>query len=422
MDPDAAWQIITVVLLVFLSAFFSSTETAFTAANRMRMRTLAEEKNKSAMRVIKLLDEPSKMLSTILIGNNIVNLTASSLTTSIAINQFGGDYAVGVATFILTLAVLLFGEITPKTIATRNADKLSLIFVNIIYPLTIVMTPIVHVVNFIANIVLRILRIDPNAKSQAITENELMTIIDVSREEGVIENEEHEMIANVVDFGDSMAKDIMIPRVDMVAIDVEATYSELMELFRAEMYSRFPVYKETNDNIVGIISLKDVVFYKGNAEDFRIEKYMRKPYYTYETKKTNELLQEMRKSTHPMAIVLDEYGATAGIITVEDLIEEIIGDIRDEYDTDEKDDIIQIKDDTYIVSGNAKLDEFYDLGLEVDTSDYESIAGHVIYLLDRLPKVGDTCTDGRFTFVVTKMDRMRISELKLIIAPEIFEE
>ena len=416
MDPTA--QIIVLIILLVLSALFSSAETALTTVNKIRIRSLAEEGKRSAKTVAKLIEDPSKMISAILIGNNIVNLSASSLTTTLVIEQFKSIPA-GVATGILTVLILIFGEITPKTLATIYNEKLSLIYAPAILLLTRIMTPVIILLNFVSRGLLWLFRIDPNKKVTAMTENELLTIVDVSHEEGVIESEEREMINNVVDFGDSLARDIMVPRIDMDFVEDTVNYDELVAAFEENMYTRLPVYHETRDNVVGIVNLKDIFFYKGSKEDFRIEDFLREPYFTYEYKKTSELLREMRKESIALAIVLDEYGATAGLVTVEDLIEEIVGEIRDEYDEDEEDVVTSVGENEYLADGAAKLEEINEaLGLSLASDDYDSIAGHVIFLLDHLPNEGETLTDKGVTYTVAQVDKNRIDKVHIKVDPD----
>ena len=357
-------QLAAVLILLMLSAFFSSAETALTTVNKMRVRTLAESGDKRAAMVAAVIEDPAKMLSTILIGNNIVNLSASSLMTTLTLRVFG-NAAVGVATGVLTLLILVFGEITPKTMSTLYAEKISFAYAGAIHVLMVVLTPVIFIVNKLSMGVLFLLRVDPNKKQDPITEDELRTIVEVSHEEGVIESEEKKMINNVFDFGDAVAKDVMVPRIDMVMVDVNATFDELMELFQNERFTRIPVYEENTDNVIGIVNMKDFILFDHEKEkNFSIRDYLRQPLYTYEYKKTAELMLEMRKTFNNIVIVLDEYGATAGLITLEDMLEEIVGEIRDEYDQDEEDEVREISPDEYLVNGSAKLDDLNDrLGL-----------------------------------------------------------
>ena len=406
-------QICTVVVLLGLSAFFSSAETALTTVNRMRVRTLAEAGDKKAVTLTKVIEDPGKMLSTILVGNNIVNLSASSLMTTLAMELFGSK-AVGLATGILTLLILVFGEISPKTLATIHSERLALQYARVIYLMMTLLTPVIYCINQLSMGFLFLLRVDPNKKQEAITEDELRTIVEVSHEEGVIESEEKKMINNVFDFGDSVAKDVMVPRIDMVMVDVDTTFEELMEIFRREKFTRFPVYEETTDNVIGIINVKDILLAERQA--FTIRDFLRQPLYTYEYKKTSELMAEMRKTLHNIIIVLDEYGATAGMVTLEDMLEEIVGEIRDEYDEDEEDAVKMIATDEYLVSGSTKLDDLNSwLDLKLESEDYDSIGGLVIGLLDHLPEEGEEVCHEGLRLVVECVEKNRIEKIHLYI-------
>lgn len=420
MDPSAAPQLIALVILLILSAFFSSAETALTTLNKIRLRTLEDEGVKNAKIVRKLIENPGKLLSTILIGNNIVNLSASSLTTVFATNlaaksgmPISASSLVGIATGILTLLVLLFGEIMPKTIATRYSEKLSMMYAPIIYALTVILTPVIFIVNLLSSLFLKLFRADKNAKT-TMTENELLTIIDVSHEEGVIESEEREMINNVVDFGDSLAKDVMVPRIDIIFASVDTGYAELSTLFREEKYSRIPVYEDSKDNVIGIVNLKDLFCYSGEPDAFCLRDFLREPFYTYEYQKTSELMMKMKNQSFNIAIVLDEYGATAGLITLEDLLEEIVGEIRDEYDEEEEDPIKKISDNEYIVDGSTKLDDINEtLMTDFESDDYDSIAGHMINELEHIPEKGEAIILSGYQFVIDKMDKNRIDKIHI---------
>ena len=323
MDTTGVIQLIVIFVLIGLSAFFSSAETAFTTVNRVRMKTLADEGNSRAAAALTVLDHYSKMLSTILIGNNIVNLSASSLTTILATKAFG-SYAVGIATGILTLVILIFGEIIPKNTAMIYSDKISLIYAKIILFLMKIFTPVVIIIDKLSAGISKLLHIDMSKKESLMTENELKTYVDVSHEDGVIESEEREMIYNVFDFSDAVAKDIMIPRIDMVSVSLDAGYDDVLDVFKQYMYTRLPVYDEDKDNIVGLINIKDFILVSCK-EDFHVKNILREAYFTYEYKNISELLVEMRQASFNIAVVLDEYGATAGLVALEDLLEEIVG-------------------------------------------------------------------------------------------------
>ena len=384
MDTDGVMQLIALIILVLLSAFFSSAETSLTTVNRVRLKTLADEGNRRAKTALEVLDKYGKMLSAILIGNNIVNLSASALATTLAIHI---HFTVGIATAILTVVILIFGEIVPKNMAMINSEKMALLYASLISGFMKLLTPVIFVIDSLAKGIMKLFRVDGDKKT-AMTENELRTYVEVGHEDGVIESEEREMIYNVFDFGDAVAKDVMIPRIDMVTVDKEATYEEVMEVFKDCMYTRIPVFEEDKDNIIGLINIKDFILVE-DKEHFRISDILRQAYYTYEFKKTADLLVEMRQKCFNVAFVLNEYGGTAGMITLEDLLEEIVGEIRDEYDSDEEQLIQKMQDRTYLVEGSMKLSDINDeLGTDLKSEDYDSIGGLIIEHLDRVPEDG----------------------------------
>lgn len=418
LDPSDAIQCIILFILLLLSAFFSSAETALTTVSKIRMRSLAEDGNKRAATVLDIIENHSaKMLSAILIGNNIVNLYAASLTTSLAYS-FGG-YMVSIATGILTFAILIFGEITPKNAATINSGKLSLIYIPIIKVFMTIMTPFIFIVNLLSRGMLFLLRIDPNAKNTAMTEDELRTIVDVSHEDGVIESEEKEMIYNVFDLGDARAKDVMVPRVHVTFADVNSTYHELIEIFKTDKYTRLPVYEETTDNVIGTINMKDLLLFENKAQ-FHVRDILREAYFTHEYKSISELLVEMRDASFNIAVVLDEYGETAGLITLEDILEEIVGEIHDEYDENEEDFVRQLGEREYMIEGSLSLDDLNDrLGLELEAEDYDSLGGFIIQQLDRLPEAGDEfTTEEGIRMIVEQMDKNRVQLVHLYLPEE----
>lgn len=411
MDTSDIVQIISLIILLLLSAFFSSAETALTTVNKIRMRTLSESGNKKADRVLRVTEDSGKMLSAILIGNNIVNLSASSIATSFAIKHLGSVGA-GIATGVLTFLVLIFGEVTPKTKATIHADKMSLSYAIIIEFLMKIFTPIIFIINKLSMGVLFLLRVDPNAKDELMTEEELRTIVDVSQETGVIEDEERDMIHNLFDFGDSEAKEIMVPRIDMTFVASDATYDEIIRIFREDKFTRLPVYEDSTDNIIGIINMKDLLLCE-DIESFSIKDIIREPFFTYEHKNTADLFIEMRKNSISLAIVLDEYGATAGLITLEDLLEEIVGEIRDEYDTDEVDAITQLSDREFLVLGSTSLDDVSDaLDMEFSSENYDTISGYCLDHLDHLPEKNEIIlTDNDVLLRIDKVDKNRIERV-----------
>ncbi|MEE1315234.1 MAG: hemolysin family protein [Faecalimonas sp.] len=424
MDPSAASSAIQILVLIILligSAFFSSAETSLTTVNKIKIRSLAEEGNKRAKMVLRITEQPSKMLSAILVGNNIVNLTASSITTTLAM-EFSGSYAVAIATGIITILILIFGEITPKTIATINAEKLALAYAYPIRFCMTVLTPINIIINALAHGLLFLLRIDPNAKMNSMTEDELRTIVDVSHEDGILEDEEKEMIYNVFDLGDAKAKDVMVPRVHVTFADVANTYEELIEIFREDKFTRLPVYEETTDNVIGIINMKDLLLFD-NTKEFHIRDFLREAYFTHEHKSISELLVEMRQASFNIAIVLDEYGETAGLITLEDILEEIVGEIHDEYDENEEEFFRQINEYEFIVEGSMNLDDLNDrIALELESEDYDSLGGYIIGRLDRLPDIHDEVLADNVRLVVDTLDKNRIEKVHIYLPKDFYEE
>lgn len=420
MDSSVS-QILILLVLLLLSGIFSSAETALTTYNKIRMRALADEGNKRASTVLAVTENSGKMLSAILIGNNIVNTAVASLATTIAY-RLGGT-AVAIASGLMTLLIILFGEITPKTMATIHAEKMSLFYAPVINIFMKIMTPFIFIVNGLSTGLLMLLRIDPNAKDNTMTEAELRSVVNVSHQDGVIESDEKEMIYNVFDLGDAIAKDVMVPRVNVTFADIDSSYDELINLFREDKFTRLPVYQETKDNVVGTINMKDLLLYDSKKSEFQIKDILREAYFTYEYKSISELLVEMRQASFNIAIVLDEYGETSGLITLEDILEEIVGEIHDEYDENEEENIKAVGKHEYIIEGSTNLDDLNDsLDLNLESEDYDSLGGFIIEKLDRLPKAGDSVStaDG-IRMVVEKLDKNRIETVHLYL-PENYRE
>ena len=410
MDTDSIIQLVFIIILLLLSAFFSSAEPAFTTVNRIKIRSLIESGSKRAMTVDRIIENKGKMLSAILIGNNIVNLSASTLTTSLVISLWG-NYATGIATGILTILVLIFGEISPKTAATLYADTFALAYAPVIRGLMTVLTPVIYIIDKLAGVVLKLLGLDQKNMNQAITEEELRTFVDVSHEDGVIEQEEKEIINNLFDFGESKVKDIMIPRIDMSLIDVESEYLDVINIYKETKYSRFPVYEDNPDNVVGVLNIKDLIT-APTGQAFNLKSIMRKPYFVYEQKNTSELFREMQKSSISIAIVIDEYGTSVGMVTTEDLLEEIVGDIRDEYDQDEEEEFKQLASHVYRIDAAYKLDDINsEIGCHLESDDNDSIGGYIIEKLDRFPKTGDHFTIDNLEFIIEKASKARIDSI-----------
>lgn len=420
MSSQTWIDVLLLVILLALSAFFSSAETSLVAVNKIRIRTLADQGNKRAQTVLDIFEHESKMLSAILIGNNLVNTFMASLSSMIAY-RFGG-YAVSIATFLITFLILVFGEITPKTLATENSTKLALAYAPIISLLMKLLTPVIWFINLFSNLILRMFGIRNGQRNAAITESELHTILDVSHEEGVIETEERDMIRNVFDFTDAKASQIMVPRVHVTSIDINTPSEELQKIYERDHYTRIPMYEGNPDNIIGIINMKDLIF-QDPDKPFDLRKLLRKPYFTIENKGINELLSEMQKDQYNMTIVLDEYGELAGILTVEDIIEEIIGEVQDEFDASENENIQKIGPNQYKVKGYLSLHDLNDdLDLNLVSEDYDSIGGLLIEKLGRFPVLGEWVDlDNGIKVRVVSLQKNRIEQVVLDL-PEPEEE
>lgn len=407
------WQIVLLIILLLMSGFFSMSETALMALSKIRIRHMVDEGVKGAKLVEKLSEDPSRLLGAILIGNNIVNIGASALATSVAVKAIG-ESGVGLVTIIMTILVLIFGEITPKSIAKQNSEKVALKVSKTINIIVKLFRPFIAVFTAISSVFIRLLGGDPKATEPFITEEELKTMVGVSEEEGVLEDVEKEMIFNVFEFADSQVKDVMVQRVDIVAVDINATYEEVIDVIKTEQFSRIPVYNQNIDDVVGILNVKDLIMASKSNENFKVSDYMREPYYTFEYKKIVELFKEMQKTRSHMAVVLDEYGGNVGIVTIEDLIEEIVGEIEDEYDDETDSDIIVVKEDEYIVDGSARLDHIGDLiGVTMESEEFDSVGGLVIGELGRFPEKNEEVKVNNIRFVVEDIDKNRIKKVRI---------
>jgi putative hemolysin len=389
-------------------------ETALMSLSRMRLRHMVEGEVPGAELVEKLTKDPNRLLGTILIGNSVANIGASAMATVLATNVFGNS-GVGIATGIITVLVLIFGEITPKSIAKQKSEAVALRIARPIKFVVIIFKPLVYIFTAISSVFIRILGGDPNEAKSFITQEELKTMVGVSEEEGVLENAEKEMIFNVFEFADLQVKDIMVQRVDIVSVDKESSYDEVMDVIKNEQFSRIPVYNQTIDNIIGVLNIKDLATIENLRKDFNISKYIRDPFYTFEFKKIVELFKEMKKTRNHIAIVLDEYGGTVGLVTIEDLVEEIVGEIEDEYD-EEKNPVEVIKENEYVVEGSLRLHDISDLiGINIDSEEFDSVGGLMIGDLGRMPEEQEEVTVNNIKFIAEEIEKNRIKKVRMII-------
>ena len=424
VDTDTLIRIIVLICLLVLSAFFSSAETALTAVSPIRIRNLLDQNpsDKRAAAVMRIIDDPSPMLGTILVANNAVNLSASAITASLAY-RFGGKH-LALATGIITLLILVFGEITPKTIATIRTEKMALAYARPLIVLMTILTPIVFLINAISNGLLKLLGVSRDDAGK-LTQGDIQTIVDVGHEEGIIQSDEKDIITNVFELKDSAVKEVMVPRVHVSILDADISFKELLKVFREDKYTRYPVYEDTPDRIIGTINMKDLLLYHdGDTSSFSVRNILREAHFVFEHKKIRELLAEMMEASVSIAVVVDEYGDWTGIITLEDVLEEIVGEIHDEYDEPSDDLIYQVAPNEYIAEGAISLDDFSDrLDTEIESEDYDSLGGYILEQLDRIPDVGDAVTtESGIRLVVDSVDNNRIELVHVWLPEQVTDE
>lgn len=410
---DSTVQCILLVILLILSGIFSASETALMSLNKIKLRQMEEEKVKGIEILIKIMDDPSRLLSTILVANNVVNIGASSIATALFMNWIGAS-GVPLATFIMTVLVLIFGEITPKSISSNNPDRVAVMVCKPISAVMIILSPIVSVLNCIRKLIFKLLRIEEKNNQPLITEEDLLAYVNVSHEEGVIEVEEKEIIHNIFAFGDLQAKHAMVNRMDIVAVDKDVTYQELVSVFETEKFTRIPVYENSVDSIIGIVNIKNIAFLNDDEKkSFDVTEYMIEPFFTYEFKNVSELLEELKIEKVRMAIVLDEYGGTSGLLTIENLLEEIVGDIGDEFDNEELE-IIKIDECEYKVKGNTSLVEVNEkIGLSLESEEVDSLAGYIIEHLKGFPEQGDEVEIKDVIFTIEEVEKNKVNIIKV---------
>ena len=414
MSGTETLYVVFLFVCLLLSAFFSSSETAFIASQRIRIEHLVSTKVNGAKRVSKMLQRPEKLLSTILLGNNFVNTAAAALATALAV-KYWPEHGVLIATIIVTILLLVFAETTPKTIATQHAERLSLLFARPIQIVSWLFTPFVIVLSWIASGLSKLAGGAPVPRS-LVSEEEIRTMISVGHKEGTVEEGQAEMLHNVFDFGDRPVREVMVPRPEVVCIEQGSTVADFLTLYTESPLSRFPVYQENMDNVVGILSVKDVLMAlaKGAiANDNSIDDLTRPAYFTPETKPISELFVEMRDKNFRMAVVVDEYGGTAGIASLSRLVEEIVGPVGDELAAVEKE-YEAINEYTFQIDGGMRIEEANEeMELELPEGDYETVAGFILNLLGHIPKTGEQLRYKGLKIVITKMRGVKIEEILL---------
>jgi len=407
--------LVLLVACFILSAFFSGSETAFIALERYRVEHLVATKVKGARRVASLLERPERLLSTILFSNNLVNTAAAALATVLAVSLWGTEKGVVIATIGVTIVLLIFSETTPKTIAIRHAEKLSLTVARTVEILSWLLAPLVLVLSWIASGITRMVGGTPVPRS-LVSDEEIRTMISVGHKEGTVEEAEAKLLHKVFDFGDRPVSEAMIPRPEVVSIEEGSKIADFLAIYAESPLSRFPVFQENMDNVVGILSVKDVLMglAKGNINnDSLIDGLIRPAYFTPETKRINELFAEMQDKNYRMAVVVDEYGGTAGIVSLSGLVEEIVGPVGDELAEVEKEYEV-INEHTFQIDGSMRVEEANEeMNLELPEGDYETVAGFVLHLLGHIPKQGEQLRYKGLKLVITKMRGLKIEEILL---------
>lgn len=419
MDTTSKIILICILIgLIVLSGLFSASETALMALSnsKVKIRKMKDENVKNVDKLADIISDSNKLLSTILIGNNIVNIGASSIATSLFMDMFGAS-GVPIATAMMTVLVLIFGEITPKSIASNNPEKVSLFVLKMISFTVFIFKPFVYLLDKIRNVIFAIFRIDSSESKDGIGEEDIITLVEVSHEEGFIEEEKKEIIHNVFEFGDMKAKETMVNRMNIVAINKEESYDNIIKMFKEERFTRMPVFEESIDNIIGIINVKDIAFLsQEEIDNFDISNYTREAFFTYEYKKVSILLEEMKSEKKQMAIVVDEYGGTSGLLTIENLVEEIVGDIEDEYDNEDEDEIVAMNESEYLVDGSVYLSDINsELGLNLESENFDSIGGYIIENLNGFPENNQTITIDNVKYTIEDVDKTKINKIKIVV-------
>lgn len=412
MDSSSVSQIIALVFLVAMSAVFSSSETAITSVSKIKVRQLDQKDNKNAHLLKKLHDNMQTTISTILIGNNIVNIAASSIATILFTNIFHQNGAL-ISTVVMTVFVLIFGEVLPKTIAQYKNKSVALKFSRFIYFLTLVFKPIVKVLNLLTRLIIKLF-VGEDEDSSTLTEEELKTLVEVSEEEGVLKNQETEIMINALELKETLAVDIMTPRTSMASVDIEDAESDLKEIIKNITYSRIPVYEDSIDDIIGVLHIKELAHkIIEDDRDFKVRDILKPAFYAYEYIPVVDLFKQMRTKNISISIIIDEYGGTSGIVTMEDILEELVGEIDDEYDNEKE--VTKLSDNEYLVDPEMRIDEVNErFDLDIKSDKFDSIGGFVIELLDRMPKSKDEVEFENLKFVVVNVDKRKITQLMII--------
>ncbi|MBI3378894.1 MAG: HlyC/CorC family transporter [Nitrospirae bacterium] len=417
MEPHSIYSILIIALSLVAIAILSGSESSFIAVNKIRIRSLLEKGDSRARAVQKILDEHDKFFSAVILSGNLFTVLATSIGTALSLKYFG-ENGIIIATIVMTFLTVVFGELAPKTFAVAHSEKVSLLLARPVGFYIRLISPLVWIFKITSNLIIRMLGGKKKSVSPFVTEEEIKTMINIGEEEGTLEEEEKQMLHKVFEFGDKVVTEAMVPRTEIVSIPDDSTVGDALKLVLEEGYSRYPVVKENIDSVTGILYVKDIVkqMAQGKIQNYTpITEIVREAYYIPENKMVTELLDEMQKNKFQIAIVMDEYGGTAGLITLEDIMEEIVGGLQDEFEAMEGEKEVEIIDErTSIVAGQTGLDEINELvGSELVSEDFHTIGGFVFGLFRRLPKVGEQVRYHNLRFLILEMEDRKISKVKI---------
>jgi putative hemolysin len=417
MDPSLI-SLFIIILCIILIAILSSSEVAFIAVSRIRLRHLIEKNNKNAKTAQKIRDQHDKLFSAVILSGNLFTILATSIGTALALHFFGEDIGIIIATVFMTCLTVVFGELAPKTFAVTNAEKIALAMAKPMEFYIKIISPVVNIFSKTSNALIRLFGGEIKPSPQYLTEEEMKSMISIGEEQGTLEEEEKKMLHNVFEFGDKRVSEAMIPRTEIETVPENAVVSDVLKLISTKGFSRYPVIKDTVDNIVGVLYVKDILMKMSKEEingQIPINSLARDAYYIPVSKMVTELLDDMQKNKFQIAIIVDEHGGTAGLITLEDIMEEIVGGLQDEFEAIEAEKEVEVLDEsTFVVAGHTGIDEINELvGTQIETEEFHTIGGFIFGLFGHLPKVGEQLRYHGLRFLILEIDGKRVEKLKI---------
>lgn len=419
MEPPSSYlpDVIIIAFAIIAVAVLSASESAFIAVNKIRIRSLIEKGDPRAASVQSILDQHDKLFSVVILSGNLFTILATSMGTAMMIKMLGPEMGIVAATVMLTFLTVIFGELAPKTFAVMHSEKLSLFLARPMKLYIKIISPLVWIFNVSGKLILRIFGVKEMPRSPYVTEDEIRTMINIGGEEGTIHQDEKELLHRVFEFGDAEVSDVMVPRTEMISVSLESSVADVLKLVSEKGYSRYPVVKDSMDNVQGMLYIKDIMMTMAqtNVENLTVGHFMRDAYFIPENKMVTKLLDDMRKRNFHVAVVVDEYGGTAGLVTLEDIMEEIVGGLQDEFEVmDAEKDVEIIDERTFIVTGQTEIDELNELaGLDIKTDDFNTVGGYVFGLFGRLPKIGEQVRTKYAKFLIMEMEERKITRLKV---------